>query len=421
MPRTSPLLSAHDAAGAVLAPYGPEGDGIPVVQVYSGIDREYAAIRKSAAIFDLPQRAVLAVSGADRLSFLNRMVTQELKGLLGDAKPPFALRRSFWLNRKGRIDADLTVIAQPNEILLEVDTHAAQRTLEGLSSFIIADDVKVEDRSVQLHRLDLHGPAAAAILGHVAEPVEGSPALTDLLPGNAAAYQIERDRSLIWRLDLTGEPGFALAISERSAARAYELLAETAESIDRNRTRPDRGFDLKERAAAALDARAIRAGWHAFNIARIEAGTALYNIDFGSSSLPHEAGPETLNDRVSFKKGCYLGQEVVARMNALGHPKQRLVAFDLVEPASDSAANQPVTGSLIFAGPDTELPPIGAITSSAISPMLGGRIACFGMVKYAHTTPGTDVHVQPAPGVAMILAKVRESLRYWSRPITATG
>src|SRR5439155_2357027 len=61
------------------------------------------------------------------------------------------------------------------------------------------------------------------------------------------------------------------------------------------------------------------AGWHAFNIARIEAGTPLYNIDFGPESLPAESG--VLLGRVSFTKGRYFGQEVVARMQSRGHSK----------------------------------------------------------------------------------------------------
>lgn len=408
MAQGSPLLALHETAGAVIAPYGPEGHGIPVVQVYTGIDREYAAIRKSAAILDLPQRSILAVSGQDRLSFLNRMLTQELKDLDSNG-PLFRLRRSFWLNRKGRIDADLVVIAQPDEILIEVDAHAVIRAIEGLTSFIIADDVQITDRSREWHRFDIHGPAAAGVLTRVSTLGPGSPDPGSLPQFAARIYEIAGTSALAWRLDVAGESGFSVAVRSDSAAEVYRLIAETPEMIDHDRTRPDRGFDLKERAASA-DGRAVRIGWHAFNIARIEAGTALYNLDFGPTSLPHETGDETLHDRVSFKKGCYLGQEVVARMHSLGHPRQRLVAFDL----ADTTA-QPITGSFIHAGADTSQPPVGAVTSSAISPMLGGRSVCFGMVKYAHSNPGAEVWIEPAPGTSLIRATVRESLRYWSR------
>ncbi len=414
MARNSPILQSHESAGAVLAPYGPEGEGIPVLQVYSGIDREYAAIRKSAAIFDLPHRAVLSVTGEDRLSFLNRMLTQELKDLSG-AKPPFSLRRSFWLNRKGRIDADLNVIVRQDDILLELDAHAAPRTIAGLSSFIVADDVQILDNSEQLHRLDLHGPSAAAVLSRLAAPAPGSPPIADLAPDTGAHYRFAGEPVFIWRNDPTGEHGFALAVNTAFAADAYARLAESADDIDHHRARQDRGFDLKARAAAATDARAVRIGWHAFNIARIEAGTPLYNIDFGPTSLPHETGPETLNDRVNFKKGCYLGQEVVARMHALGQPKQRLVAIDTdAAPGPDTA--QPVTGSLVFASASADQPPIGAVTSSAISPMLGGRIIAFAMVKHAHSAPGSALHLQAGPESPLRPIRVRETLRYWPLP-----
>ena len=416
MARTSPLLPLHDAAGAVLAPYGPDNapDAIPLVQVYSGIDREYAAIRKSAAVFDCPHRAVLTVTGDDRLAFLNRMITQELKGLPGDGTPPFGLRRSFWLNRKGRIDADLVVIAQPDAILLELDAHAAARAVETLSAFVIADDVQIADQGDRSHRLDLHGAHAGTLLARVALPAAGSPSISELPIDAAGFYQIARETVLIWRNDATGDPGFSLLIPAARAADIYGLLAEQLDERTRDRARPDRAFDLKQPAA---DFRAVRAGWHAFNIARIEAGTAVYYLDYGPTSLPHETGTETLNSRVSFNKGCYLGQEVVARMNALGHPKQRLVGLDL----SGAGNAQPVTGSLLFAADDTSQPSVGAVTSSAASPMLGGRSVCFAMVRYANANPGSQLFLQSNEQSALVPANVRESLRFWTRPTPAAA
>lgn len=422
MARLSPLNPAHERSGAVLAPYGPEGDGIPVVQVYSGIDREYAAIRKAAAILDLPQRAALEVTGPDRLSFLNRMITQELRGLGGTGRAPYCVRRSFWLNRKGRIDADLTVIGLPDRVILEMDAHAAARTVEGLSSYIIADDVQVRRLGDDVHRLSLHGPHSAAILAAVASPAGGSPVATDLGPGQAGLYA---DGTLVvWRHDPTGEAGFEVLLPTTAAADVYSRLAEPAESLADARDRPGRAIGLHgdsdrtpDRPGVGAARRAIRAGWHAFNIARVEAGTPLYYLDFGPDSLPHETGDETLRDRVSFRKGCYLGQEIVARMQSLGHPRQRLVALDFPDttatgPASD--APQPVTGSRITAAADPVADAIGVVTSSVISPMLGGRPVCFAMVKYKHAAPGTTVHVMLEDG-DFLPAVVRPSLVYWGR------
>src|SRR5690606_14645163 len=105
MARVSPLNADHEAYRALISEYGPQGAGILVPQVQRGIGVEYAAMRRAgtgAAIIDQPQRGTIEVRGTDRIPFLNRMITQELKGF-----EPFQARRAFWLNRKGRIDADL--------------------------------------------------------------------------------------------------------------------------------------------------------------------------------------------------------------------------------------------------------------------------------------------------------------------------
>src|SRR4051812_36724439 len=105
MAAVSPLLRWHQQAEAALQTYGPPEAGVQVVETFGELELEYAALRKHCVLIDQPQRGTIQVTGADRLAFLNRMVTQELKGLA-----PFQVRRSFWLNRKGRIDADLRII-----------------------------------------------------------------------------------------------------------------------------------------------------------------------------------------------------------------------------------------------------------------------------------------------------------------------
>src|SRR5439155_17574914 len=136
---------------------------------------------------------------------------------------------------------------------------------------------------------------------------------------------------------------------------------------------PDPSPDGAGRSQGARTGRARRIGWHAYNIARIEAGWPIFNIDFGPDSLPHETG--VLEDRVSFKKGCYLGQEVVARMQSLGHPKQRLVGLKAKEwTTSGGEEGVPEEGTRVYAqarGQEGGQPPevVGAVTSSAASPM----------------------------------------------------
>ncbi len=386
MTAPSPLLDRHEAAGAALLPYGPPESPVLVPASYEAVGAEYAAIRTGCALVDCPSRGTLLITGPDRLAFLNSMVTQDVKAL-----PEWRSARTFWLNRKGRIDADLRLTNVPGDavqtlnwlagptIVADVDIHAAARAAASLSAFIIAEDAGVTDATGKLHRLALHGPRAAALLAEV------TGAALELAPGAAAAVRIADIAVLIERNDPTGEPGFDLTMAVADAAAVYEAL----------------------RLAGATPV-----GWHAFNTARIEAGTPMFYLDFGPTNLPAETG--LLAERVSFKKGCYLGQEIVARMNSLGAPKQTLVGVRIAPGATpgDERA-QPTTGAEVRAVADPSggaSPVIGAITSSTISPKLGSSTIAFAMVKNAHAKPDTDLFVTTPAGV--LPARVQPNLSF---------
>jgi tRNA-modifying protein YgfZ len=366
--RVSPLLKLHQQAEASLVPYGPAEAGVPLVETFGELELEYGALRKGCVVIDQPHRGVIEVTGSERLDFLNRMVTQELKGI-----GPLQSRPSFWLNRKGRIDADLRVIELGDRTLLDMDIHAVPRTLAGLNAFIITEDVTLKDVSEDTHRLALHGPTSAAALS-----------LGDPPPGHAARVPFAGADVLIERADLAGEVGLELHIPAHQTLDVYTRLTETQA---KGAPRP--------------------AGWHAFNIARIEAGTPLYNIDFGPASLPHETG--VIRSRVSFTKGCYLGQEVVARMESRGHSKGRIVGLRF---AADEP-RLPVAGAHIWSAAAPEGDPVGTITSSTPSPMLGAQPIAFAMLKHEFVAAGTAVMVD-AEG-ERIAASVQEGLAFWKR------
>ena len=213
---------------------------------------------------------------------------------------------------------------------------------------------------------------------------------------------------IIDRQDASGEIGLEMLVPVEQAVAVYQAIS-TPWPPPGSESRTTRRTDL-----------ARRIGWHALNIARIEAGTAVYLADFGPDSLPHETGNQTLNDRVSFKKGCYLGQEIVARMNALGHPKQRLVGLRIELPAVAGPAAmgipdlpQAVTGTALMAADDPTSPVVGSVTSSCLSPMLSQSHLAFAMVKWSHATEGTKVWAQLDD--RRLAATVHESLVFWKR------
>jgi folate-binding protein YgfZ len=364
-------------------PYGvADESGRPtceLIATYGEVEPEYAAIRRGAALLDSPHRGTIIVTGKDRRDFLNRMLTQELKDLA-----PGTAKSAFWLNRKGRIESDLLLMELGDRIVMDVDIHQAASTAQLLTEFVFSEDVSIQDASDQFHHIAIHGRRAADALaecGFADMPPE---------PLRCGAFHIANIEVIVTRRDQTAEPGYELIISYHQARSVWESLVTRHSSCV---TRP--------------------VGWHAFNIARIEAGTPLFNIDFGPTNLPHETG--ILYDRVSFTKGCYVGQEVVARMENLGKPKQTLVGLSL------KADALPVAGGQVFARneDDSMGSEIGVVTSSSLSPMLGAKPIAFAMIKTSHAGPGTLVLVN-AEG-AQSKATV-SPLRFWppaERPTSA--
>ena len=371
-------------------PYGQTGDETTdadgerdithIVTTFGPVEAEYAAIRRGVALVDRAQRGMIKVTGNDRIEFLNRMLTQELKDF-----ETGQVRQAFWLNRKGRIEADLTLIASLNDALL-IDTDLAQveHTVKSLDSFLFAEDVQIDDVSDQFHRIAMHGPKTMEVLSQLTN--------TDpfLLPPNAATtIQADGvDATIdIARIDTLGELGVELVIPVDVIEEIWSRVLEI-----------DVAFFAGERRLRPI-------GWYASNIARIEAGTPLYNIDFGPTNLPHETG--VLRERVSFTKGCYLGQEIVARMESLGRPKQMLVGLKMQDDLL------PVAGAQVFEKTESGFGnQVGVITSSTLSPMLGADAIAFALVKTKHADEGNEliVNAEGKQGVAIV-----GPLRFWEK------
>jgi folate-binding protein YgfZ len=349
-----------------------------LVATHGEPEAEYAAIRRGAGIFDSPHRGTLLITGAERRDFLDRMVTQELKDLR-----PGAVKPTFWLNRKGRIAADLLLIELGERMLVDVDVYAAADTVGSLSEFVFTEDVVIADVTGEFHHLAVHGPEAQRL---VAAATGDAPALEDRCAQTVDVAGVE---AVVARRDQTGDVGLELIVPYGQAPPVWEALLAAAESV--GRARP--------------------VGWFALNVARIEAGTPLFGIDFGPENLPHETG--VLHDRVSFTKGCYLGQEIVARTESHGKPRQVLAGLrptrDLL-PVAGAPVYAPAGGKGAGAGPQ-----VGIVTSSTLAPMLGSTPVAFAMLKTSHAEPGTTVLVsaegEHAPATVGALGFLRGAAR----------
>lgn len=376
----SPLHHRFADSDALLLPYGPPAAPIDVVGAFEEVGLEYAALRKAAVLFDEPHTAALILRGPDRLAFLNSMLTQKVIDMAAGQTRP-----SFWLNRKGRIDADLRVIERGDHTLLLLDRHLAASTAASLNTYLFSEDCTIGSAAETHHTIALHGVAALAVLAAAA----GDPAMADLAPDTNATCTIAGAPCIADRDDLTGDPGVRLLVPREHAERVYDALL-----------------------APGHGAPAVKpAGWYALNTARIEAGRPLFNIDFGPDTLPAETS--LLGSRIDFRKGCYLGQEVVARMDARKARKQGMAAVrvDAVDPNAE--APLPGMGDRVFSPDDPEGNPIGVVTSSTVSPMLGAAAIAFAMLRDAETVPGTLVLTQ-AEG-RKVGATVQAGLSFWKR------
>jgi folate-binding protein YgfZ len=378
----NPLLDLHRLSPDVeTRPY----DQIEIVDTFGVPQAEYAAIRKSAGLMDVPQRGIVEVTGKDRHAFLNNLLTNQIYDKASKAGlKPGSVTYAFLLNLKGRVVLDVNLVELGDRTLIELDARLAEMFAKLLDRYLFAEQVKVTNRVGTLHQMALHGPRVDEVLR-----AEGIP--TGRLT-SAEAVKIIGAEVVVCCLDECGVPGVRLIVSSDKARAVWEHLT----------TRHGAEIELGKRLLRPV-------GWAAYNATRIEAGTPLFGIDFELAepsvpgAKPQAAGdaPETtrasgvlpaetglLERAVSFTKGCYLGQEVVARMHARSQVARKLVGLRVADGAL------PIAGEHVF---DARQNQVGAITSSTMSPMLSDAAVALALVKKPNFEVGASLQV-PAEG-----------------------
>jgi len=351
----NPLKKLHEQAEAEFQPYG----DMEIVSTFGEPQAEYAAVRKGCAMMDMPQGGILQATGPDRIDFLNRLLTNQLVGR--DTKTPLAAGAgvySFLLNNKGRIVADMNILERGDRTLLETDARNIANIRDIFEKHLFSEKVQFTSLTETNHQIAFHGPGSIEIL----QNLFGMAPQLELL--GSAAVKFDETEAVIWHDDPCGVPGYKILIPSESAARLWMAILSAFQSADpgKRQVRP--------------------IGWAVFNTARIEAGRPLFGIDFDETVLPAETGQ--LNRAVSFTKGCYLGQEIVARMHARGQLARQIVGIRMREDAL------PIAGAPIC---DDKQNQIGGITSSTISPILSNASICLGLVKSAFSPVGTQIQI----------------------------
>ncbi len=320
------------------------GERLP--DTVGGLDIEYEAAMSSAVVLERFQQSQIEVTGADRESFLQNMLTNDIRGLPVGLGVPAA-----FLTNKGKLVSDLLVSKGTDSIRLRMEASRAEALRSALDRYIISEDVVLSSLDGKELLFSVAGPRAAGILA--------------ALLGRERAELDELPHLGILKAELAGASVRLIGFGREPTPR-FDVSAPT-----------DRATEL---FAKAVEANAVLAGYALSETRRLEASVARFGVDMDETNLPLEAG---LEEAVSFDKGCYIGQEYVVRLAHRGHLNRKLVGLRL------SGDRVPSSGAAVLSGGDDA----GHVTTAAHSPHFGAVLA-LGYLKRAYFEAGTEVQIE---------------------------
>lgn len=317
----------------------------------SDLPTSLSALRDGAAVHSPAQRFLVRAAGPDLLPWLERLCSNPMQDI-----QPGECRRATLMDGKGKLRCDLRVLAPArdddapvDEVLLDLPASAHAAMLRLLDMFIIKEQVELSDLRDEFVHLALLGPGTDELLKSCGMRV--APPVGKLDQPRAEAFVVAEN--------LAGTGGVELFV-ERAAAR---------DMVD-----------------AFIAAGAVRATDDALEIARLERGTPRFDKDLTDGVIPLEA---QLDDWVSTTKGCYPGQEVVARIRNLGQVARKLVRLEA------SGEHELSSDTELLGTGDHEGKPAGTLSSWAVDPV-GARTLALAYLRRAHWKPGTQVRAGDA-------------------------
>ena len=341
-------LRLHEQHLAQSAVFG-ESAGWEVPMYYGAAEAEYAAVRQHVGVADLSHRGMLRIIGEDRVKWLQSLISNDILSL----SPGQGVYSAF-LTHKGKMLSYFRVYMQPESILVEDVGEIGDTTFQALRKFLLyGTNAKMEQGSGAWGLLLVSGPKAADLIKAAFGADVGT-----LKPLAFIAQEIGGRQALLIRTEETGETDIEIIIPTEGLNAAWERLWA---------------------AGTSLGLRAV--GAEVREVLRIEAGLPKAGADLTEEVGPLEASLE--GKAFSLTKGCYPGQEVVARMDTYGSIRRRMVGLALSERIF------PPKRAKLFSG-ERE---VGWVSSAAHSPSLGYSIA-LGFPLRDFTTPGTALSVE---------------------------
>lgn len=340
------LRAEQIAQGATLAP-----DDIPLH--FGDQLAEYRAALAGAILLDRSHEARLDLTGETAIDLLHRISTNDLAGLrINEGRP------TIFTNANARILDRIAVYRRENSLLvLGEPGRGAPFSAYLRRNIFYGDDVQVRDLAQSTHQLELHGPVAGEIIARAAPAV----AALDTLTGCEA--EIDGHPVYIARRKPVSSQRWTVIVPAESAGEVWSLLSAQG---------------------------AMPAGSLVYHVLRVRAGLPSVGRELSEQFIPLEVG---LWDEVSFSKGCYTGQEIIARMESRNRLAKTLVRLQL-----DAQVNPPAV--IIHEGRE-----VGQLTSCVTAP--DGDIFALGVVKPALAEPGQTFHIGDLNATVIALAGVQ--------------
>jgi glycine cleavage system T protein len=340
--KETPLAELHRARGARMMEY----HGWEIPGEFGSAMQEYAALQEGAGLVDLSFRGAFRVTGADRRSWLQGLVTQDVVNL-----PEGRMTYAAALNPQGQMLSDLRIFALTDALFCDLPAATASFLPEHLDQFLFMEKAEIQDLSGELALISLQGPQSPLVLC----ACFGSE-WAELPFGSVRTCSWQRTELLIARTTHCGEDGYDLFVAASQAAALFTTLCA-------------------HRPQFAVHA----VGWEALNARRVEAGIPWWGHELDRRVVPFEA---RLEGAISMKKGCYVGQEIIARLAARGQVNNLLCGL-LLENDRIPAPGEEVWGDR----------KIGRVTSALRSPKLN-RVIALAYCRREFNAPGTALHVR---------------------------
>lgn len=314
-------------------------DGLAVVTTYGDLAGEHRALVEVSGVMDLSSRGRLCVVGADRRRFLHGQVTNEVAKL----RPGEGCFAGL-VSAKGRLEMDLHIFCLEEELLVDFEPGYTDAVRGRLEAYVIGDDVQIVDAAPFYDLVSVQGQGSKEVLERLALgvelPIKGHGIVTVNDAGLGLVYVANNPR--------LGSSGFDLFVPQAGMATLFERTVRVS-----------------------TDLGGCACGLGAWEQARVEAGIPRYGVDMDDSNLAPETGIERCG--ISYSKGCYIGQEIIARIRTYGQVAKALRVLEFAE----STGVLPAQGDKLWTAVGKE---VGYVTS-AVRSLGSGRVRGLGYVR----------------------------------------